>query len=422
MSKKIMLNFLTLFSIVMLVLSGCASTSSGGSSKGETWKIGALYPLSGNLAVLGNEALMGAEIAAEMVNEAGGFDGKKFEIIKTDVTDPQKATTEAKRLVNQKGVDLLIGTYGSSIMLANAGVANQNKIIYWEGGAVSDALTTQGYQYVFRTNDNTSAMANAMVDGIPDLVASKLNKSVEDVKVALVYEDSSFGAAIADLVQKRAKEKNINITFKEDYSASTSDLSSLVLKLKNEEHDVLLLSQYFNDAILFWKQAREKDYNPNIVIASGTGQTTPDFYNGVGKDADGILVADVSTEINQDSLTDEAKSMLVEFEKRYKEKTGKIPASHSVRNFISMHTLFTKVIPKAGSLDAKKIREAALSIDEPLGSTPLGFGIKFGKDGQNERIFNTIQQWQNGELVTVWPKEFAKTEATMLPLPEWKDR
>ena len=144
MSKKIMLNFLTLFSILMLVLSGCASTSSGDSSKGETWKIGALYPLSGNLAVLGNEALMGAEIAAEMVNETGGFDGKKFEIIKTDVTDPQKATTEAKRLVNQKGVDLLIGTYGSSIMLANAGVANQNKIIYWEGGAVSRCPYTTG--------------------------------------------------------------------------------------------------------------------------------------------------------------------------------------------------------------------------------------------------------------------------------------
>jgi branched-chain amino acid transport system substrate-binding protein len=114
--------------------------------------------------------------------------------------------------------------------------------------------------------------------------------------------------------------------------------------------------------------------------------------------------------------------MLEEFEKRYKEKTGKIPASHSVRNFISMHTLFTKVVPKAGSLDAKKVREAALSIDEPLGSTPLGFGIKFGEDGQNERIFNTIQQWQNGELVTVWPKDFAKTEAIMLPLPEWKNR
>jgi branched-chain amino acid transport system substrate-binding protein len=410
--------------ILLFLAAGCSSSgsSSGGSSKSGTWKIGALYPLSGNLAVLGNEALTGAEIALEMANEKGGFDGKKFELVKTDVTDPQKATTEARRLVKQENAQMLIGTYGSSIMLANAAVADQNKVIYWEGGAVSDDLVKQGYKYAFRTNDNTSAMATAMIDGIPDLAGKTLNKPVQELNVALVYEDSAFGKAIASVAQSRAKEKGVNISFVESYSASNSDYSSLVLKLQNKKPDVLLLSQYFNDAILFWKQARENNFNPKIVIASGTGQTTPDFYKGVGSDADGILVADVSSEINQSTLTEEAKNMLTEFNKRYKEKTGKNPASHSIRNFISMHTLFEKVIPKAGSLDADKIRQAALSLDEPLGSTPLAFGIKFGEDGQNERIFNTIQQWQKGELITVWPKEYAKKDPISLPLPEWKDR
>lgn len=176
------------------------------------------------------------------------------------------------------------------------------------------------------------------------------------------------------------------------------------------------------DAILFWKQSRENDYNPKIVVASGTGQTTPDFYNGVGKDAEGILVADVSFRINPDALNEEAKEMLREFEERYKAKAGKEPASHSVRQFVSMYTLFKKVLPRAGSLDGDKIREAALSLDEPYGSTPFGFGIKYAENGQNERMFNTIQQWQNGELITVWPKEYALKEPIMLPLPEWKDR
>lgn len=419
MSKKSLVSVIAVSALVFALLSAC---SKGASSGGETWKIGALYPQTGNLAVLGNEALMGAEIAVEMVNEEGGVNGKKIELVKADVTDPQKATTEARRLIQQEKVGLLIGTYGSSIMLANAAVANQHGVVYWEGSAVADALTEQGYEYVFRTNDNTSAMAYAMVDVIPGLVAEKLGKNPEDLKVALVYEDSSFGAAIADIVQKRAQEKNINIVFVEDYSASTTDLSSIVLKLKNLDHDVLLLSQYFNDAILFWKQSRENDYNPKIVVASGTGQTTPDFYNGVGKDAEGILVADVSFRINPDALNEEAKEMLREFEERYKAKAGKEPASHSVRQFVSMYTLFKKVLPRAGSLDGDKIREAALSLDEPYGSTPFGFGIKYAENGQNERMFNTIQQWQNGELITVWPKEYALKEPIMLPLPEWKDR
>lgn len=410
-----------ILSIFWLVV-GCSAQEDSASVSGDTWKVGALYPLSGNLAVLGNEALTGAEIAIELVNEEGGFNGKKFELLKTDVTDPQTATTEARRLVTQNNVDILIGTYGSSIMLANAAVANQNQVIYWEGGAVADDLTKQGYKYVFRTNDNTSAMANAMVDGLDELVAQKEGKSLGDLKVALVFEDSSFGKAIADLVHIRAEELGVNIVFEQDYSASTTDLSSLVLKLKDVEHDALLVSQYYNDAILFWKQSRENNYNPKYIIASGTGQTTPDFYNGVGSDADGILVADVATTINQESLTEEALAMLDEFEKRYEEKMGKTPASHSTRNFISMYVLFKKVIPAAGSLEADKIREAALALDEPFGSTPLGFGIKFGEDGQNERVFNTIQQWQNGKLVTVWPSEYATTEPIMLPLPSWSER
>jgi branched-chain amino acid transport system substrate-binding protein len=101
---------------------------------------------------------------------------------------------------------------------------------------------------------------------------------------------------------------------------------------------------------------------------------------------------------------------------------GKEPASHATRHFSSMSVLLGKILPKAGSLDPDKIREAALSLDEPLGSTILGFGIKFGEDGQNTRAFNVILQWQGENLVTVWPERFATAKPIMIPLPSWADR
>ena len=47
----------------------------------ETWRIGALYPLTGSLALLGNENLNGARIAVDMINEKGGIAGKKVELV-----------------------------------------------------------------------------------------------------------------------------------------------------------------------------------------------------------------------------------------------------------------------------------------------------------------------------------------------------
>ena len=61
----------------------------------EVWKIGALYPLTGSLALLGSENLNGARIAVDMINEQGGVSGHKIELISGDASTPDKAQSEA---------------------------------------------------------------------------------------------------------------------------------------------------------------------------------------------------------------------------------------------------------------------------------------------------------------------------------------
>jgi branched-chain amino acid transport system substrate-binding protein len=389
----------------------------------EDWKIGALFPLSGGLSVLGTEALAGDEIAVDMVNEKGGVNGQKVVLVKADATSPANATNEARRLVTREGVKFLTGTYGSSISLAIAAVGNQFKVPYWEGSAVADDLTQRGYPYVFRLNDNASAMAAGMTQAVTEIFAPKIGKPVKDLKIAMVHEDSAFGTSIAKDFEAQMREKGVTLAALEPYAANTQDLSSLVLRLKELNPDVVAVTQYFNDAVLFWRQARNADYTPKYFIAIGAGQATPDYRKGVGDDAEGVLIADVpSAGVKPDALVPEAAELQKEFIKRYKAKMGKDPASHSTRHFSAMHVLLTKVLPKAGSLDPGKIKAAVLSLDEPIGSTILGFGIKFAPDGQNTRSFNVILQWQKGELVTVWPQRFATAEPILVPLPSWGER
>jgi len=101
---------------------------------------------------------------------------------------------------------------------------------------------------------------------------------------------------------------------------------------------------------------------------------------------------------------------------------GKPPASHATRHFSAMHTLLTKILPAAGSLEPEAIRKAVLALDEPVGSTILGFGLKFAENGQNERAFNVVLQWQDGKLVSVWPQRFAVAAPVSVPLPDWNKR
>lgn len=410
----------------MLHIAGAVLLSAGlllapAQSRAEDWRIGALFPLSGNLSVLGTEALAGDQIAVDMVNEQGGVKGNKIVLVTADATNPAVATNEARRLVTRENVKLLTGTYGSSISLAIAAVANQFNVAYWEGAAVSDELTSRGYKYVFRMNDNASAMSAGLVQATVDLFAPKIGKPLKDLKITMIHEDSAFGTSIAKTFEAQIKQKGGSVTL-EPYPAATQDLSPLVLRVKQSNPDVLVATQYFNDAILFWRQARNHDYNPRYFVAIGAGQATPDYYKGVGKDGEGVLLADVPSRIKPEALVPEARKMQEEFFKRYEAKMGKAPASHATRHFSAMYTLLTKVLPAAGSLDPEAIRKAVLALDEPIGSTILGFGLKFAENGQNERAFNVILQWQDGKLVSVWPQRFAVAQPVAVPLPDWNKR
>jgi branched-chain amino acid transport system substrate-binding protein len=85
--------------------------------------------------------------------------------------------------------------------------------------------------------------------------------------------------------------------------------------------------------------------------------------------------------------------------------------------------LLNDIIPKAGSLEADKLREAALSLDIAEGGTVLGWGVKFNPEtGQNDRAFATVMQWQENKVETVFPEKFATKESIMVPLPSWSSR
>lgn len=379
-------------------------------------KLGALFPLTGSLALLGEESWRGTEIARQEQNKKGGLLGKELEFLKGDGVDANAAVSEANRLISSEKVPVILGTYSSTLAQAASEVAERNKVIYWEMGGIADAITERGFKYLFRVLPTGSTYGVMGADYAKDVIAPKLGIAPDKLKVAVVHEDALYGTTVGTSAEKSIKEKGLAFAGREPYNSKATDLSPLILKLRAAQPDVLIATSYIQDLLLFWKQARELGFGVKAVLGTGAGYALTDFAKEMGDDVNGVFNIDVT----QYEVNPKFAKGLNEFVQMYKDIFKESPRSgHSLIHYMGTQVLF-EAIKAANGTEPDAIREAALKIDIKNGETATGYGVKFAAPteknaGQNTRAFPLVMQWQNNKQLTVYPKEAAVAE----PIIPW---
>lgn len=405
----------------MFSMSGCGTQSTPANSQAQSIRIGVAFPLSGSLAKPGQDSYNGAEIARQILNDAGGINGKKVEFVKSDTPDTTAAVSEVNKLITQEKVKVVLGSYSSPNALAMSEVTEKNKVIFWETGSVDPKVTGRGYKYVFRTNPNGETYGVTGADYLYDTVSKQLHKSPADIKVALVHEDGPFGLSTSTAAIEKLKSYGFPVVDNESYNTKVLDMSSLIMKLKEAKPDVIIATSYDNDAILFWKQAKDLGLNVSAFIGNGGGYSNDALVKSRGnKDVEGILVSSPTVSTKVDSLPPESQKVYTEFVKRYKEQFNAEPPTQALTAFAGTWILLHDVLPKASDPnDPEKIRQAALQVDLPDGSEINGWGAKFSEKGQNTKASCVIMQWQDGKLLTVAPDKYALAKIKDIPLKPW---
>lgn len=386
---------------IVLALGACGVMASG-----AAWadiKVGALFPFSGNLALLGQESFRGLEVAVNEINAAGGVNGEKITIIKADAVDPTQAVSEAKRLISA-GVVGVFGSYASGVSYAATPVTELAGVPYFEMGATAHKVTTRGYKYLFRSNPNTALYGVAVVDALHDIIAPGVGLNAKDIKIGIIHEDGPYGTDVAATEKKRAQELGYNVVQVLPYSSKTVDLSSLILRLKGSDVNVVLQTAYQNDAILYFNQARSAGFKPKVVIGAGGGYSLADTAKAVGADMNGVFDLDFP----QSSINPAGAPGLNKFLDAYRATyKGEPQSGHSLTNYVGAKAFF-EAIGNAKSTDKDKIRAAVLAYKKPAGETANGWGFDFGEDGQNKASTFYVMQWQDGKLVTIAPEKLAQ--------------
>jgi branched-chain amino acid transport system substrate-binding protein len=399
----------------------------------ESIRIGLLFPTTGGMGFLGTDQANGVKLVLEWANDNGGVNGVPIEIFEADSqSDAGVGATEAQRLIDQHDVDIIIGSYASGIAQAASPVAERNGVIYWEIGAVANALSQQGYQNFIRTVGIASTYAEADIDFLVDYMAPQLGKEPGEMRIAIAHENGPFGSSVADALEAIADEQDLNVVIREPYAEDSTDLTPLVLRLKDAEPDVLYIVPLPGSTILFWDQARAQDFNVSAVIGSA-GFSSPSFIERFGAEGiEGAMVVEAPAvaHMNTDGLDSEVGELLEQLLAEFEERYGHECLVHCGDGLGGAHILVADVLPRAlseyDSVDAEAIRQAADATDIPDGGTLQGFGAQFApvdadNAGDNVRARSYIMQWQDGSLRVVWPEGLAVADP-QFPMPTWSER
>jgi len=387
--------------------------------------IGAIYPMTGASAQIGQDAKNAIDLAVEIVN--GKYDiglplaaeeglpnlgGAKVRVVYGDhQAEPEKGQAEAERLITQENVVALMGSYHSSVTQVGSQVAERMGIPWLCPESSSATLHTRGLKYFFRTTPHDGVFSQAMFDYMAFL---KETKGVEIKKVALFHEDTLFGTSSANAQTEIAKNLGFEIVADVKYTQNATSLNAEVLTIKAANPDVLLVTSYPSDAILFVKTSEELGYTAPLVIAQNAGYVEPNFVEAVGAQATGLLSRAVwSSELFA------KKPIAAKINELYKAKAGKDIADNSAREFTGAIVLFD-AINRAGSTDPAAIQKALMETDMSGDQLIMPWpGIKFDPaTGQNTLSTAMMIQLQEGKYRIVWPAEVATSEL-IYPNPTW---
>jgi branched-chain amino acid transport system substrate-binding protein len=421
------LRVVTLAATVLIVAFAALSGGPQAQSLTGEYKIGVLEPLTGPLASEGKRHLEGYEIVRDMINERGGVMGKKLVFTVADAPDPTAAATEANRLITREGVKIITGTFSSRLCGAASEAASRHNVIYWETSCVDPRFNKRGLKNVFRTEIDATGFGWYNIEFIAKHLAPRFNLRPNQLKIAFLSEDSSYGQGVTESARQRAKQEFGMQEIGTEYYSFTSinDFTPIIVKYKQANPDVVHHIGYTNDAPLFWRQAREQNFLFKALVHAGaTGYGSPDFGKALGADGNGVFaLLEPGPGFRMEALRPEGQKIEREFRDAVQKRTGSYPLGGHQLSGGGLWVL-KLVLDKAGSDDLEKFRSAVMSLDLPVGSGINGWGIKFAENGQNanERVQHYMLQWQNGQLVTVWPEEFTTLRAKWIPLGPWDQR
>ena len=335
-------------SILTAGLTGC-----GGEKSADTIKIGANLEMTGGSATYGISSKNAIELAFKDINDKGGINGKKLELVVADnKSEAAEATNAMQKLVSQDGVVAVIGPNLSSSVIASAAINNGAKVLDIAPMATNpnvtvDPATGKTRDFNYRT---------CFIDPFQGTVMATFAQKELGVKNAAILIDNSsdYAKGLAQFFKENFVKTGGTVTSEESYLQKDTDFKATLTKIKATNPDFLYVPGYYQEVGMIVKQARE--LGMTMPMAGGDGWDSAKLPEIAG--AGSLNNTYFSSLYSPEDASDINKNFVAAYEKAY----GQKPDVFAALAYDSA-LLVAQAVKDAGSEDPAKISEAMAKIN-----------------------------------------------------------
>jgi branched-chain amino acid transport system substrate-binding protein len=317
-----------------LGVAACGDDDDSSGDDSEKVRIGLEAPLSGDLEILGEGMLNGAELAANQLNEDGGLLGKEVEIVPIDDASDAEIGVPAAQGAIEEGLDGVIGPY-------NSGVGIETLPLYEEAGLVPIRLTsdkdTQGFGFTLQP----------MTPQIAPVTAQALTDFIGASRVGIAYDETEeYNTGIAREVRTELENRGVQVTAFAPLQPGQGDYSGIVNKLAAGKPDAIYVAVYYPEGAGIAK-AITPGSSPTCLLDYGAYDAG--YLEEAGEAATNCDVVGVPAP--GDFAGSEA------FVSEYEDEFGEAPNTWSPYTYDSLNVL-AQAVEEAGGFDAKALTAA----------------------------------------------------------------
>jgi branched-chain amino acid transport system substrate-binding protein len=327
---------------LLLLLGLALSCSQPKTDDRSNIKIGFFGDLSGPTFNFGLSAMNGVVMAADELNQAGGINGRRIDIVfEDDKGSPELAAQVTGKLIDRDKVIAIIGAGASGNSLAAAPKAQSAHIPLIAPSSTNPAVTQAG-DYIFRA---------CFIDAFQGEVMAKFAATTLKAKKAAIMLDfnSPYSRGLTEFFEFSFAKLNGEIVIKQSYSQGDADFRGQLSAIKSADPDVIYIPGYYGDVAIIAKQARQLGLT--VALLGADGWDAPELWELGGDALNGCYIS------NHYAAEDPSET-IQKFAQNYRQRFSNLtPDAHAALAYDALRFL-AEAIRKTGAVEGQKLREA----------------------------------------------------------------
>ena len=300
----------TLVLALLLSAAGCGGDRAGARGAGGAAGppadvvIGAPWPWAARRDFLYDQ---GVRMAVDEVNAAGGVGGRRLRIERfDDLESVDEGRLVAQRLAAERTVDAVIGHMQSYVTVPAAAVYDAAGLVLVAPTSTDAGLTSRGYRRVFRVMFSDRDAGREMAE---------LAKTLGVTRAGIFYIRNSYGRALANAFEVRAKSAGIDVIDRQSYdpgSQTEAQLDEIVRVWKERRVDGVFLAAEAGPAARFAREIRRQGLS--AVMLGGDALGTPELFAEGAEAVRGLIIP---APFHADEPREQVRRFAAEFRRRY---------------------------------------------------------------------------------------------------------